>query len=81
MRSCGQIERSKTLPELLIADFVVSTPAERDARVDAALTWARAKASVQGKRGILVTRLSLRRFSVALSPNVPYGYTHELDQS
>jgi len=67
--------------ETLIADFIVTNPAERDMMLRSALSTAKANAAVQGKRGILVTRHDLQRFSVSLTPNVPYGYIHELDQA
>ncbi|NUU31939.1 hypothetical protein HNO80_10075 [Arthrobacter sp. C9C5] len=48
-------------------------------RLDAAEEQARARALVEGKHGILVTRHGSNSFTVSLSPDVPYGTTRECD--
>lgn len=64
---------------MLIADFVVTTPEERDTELARALTAAKNQAAATGKLGVLVTRHDFSRFSVSLSPTVPYGVIHERD--
>lgn len=76
-RSKGQ----KLSPNVLIADFVVTTPKERDYELSRALKTARFKADMGGKLGVLVTRHDFSRFSVSLTTAVPYGSIHELDHA
>jgi hypothetical protein len=62
-----------------IADFVVTSLEERDLHLDRAIDTAQVLASVDVKLGVLVTRHDFRRFSVALTPEVPYGLIKERD--
>jgi hypothetical protein len=48
-------------------------------RLDAAEKWAQERAFREGRHGILVTRHGPTSFTVALSLDVPYGTTQELD--
>jgi hypothetical protein len=48
-------------------------------RLDAAEKLAQGRASTEGRHGILVTRHGPTSFTVALSLDVPYGTTQELD--
>jgi hypothetical protein len=63
----------------VIADFIANNKTERDEKLDMAVASARIDASTDGTRGILVTRHDFSHFSVSLSPNVPFGLTHEHD--
>jgi hypothetical protein len=65
--------------DVLIADFVVSTPEERDYELGRALSTAKFKAAIYGKHGIVITLHDFSRFSVSLSPAVPFGDIHERD--
>lgn len=64
---------------MLIADFVVATPEERDHELAKALAAAKFKAGMYGELGVLVTRHDFCRFSVSLSPAVPFGSIYERD--
>lgn len=64
---------------MLIADFVVTTPQERDSELSKAVASAKFQAAMAGKFGVLVTRHDFSRFSVSLTPSVPYGAIHEQD--
>lgn len=66
---------------MLIADFVVTTPEERDFELSRALATAKLQAAVAGKLGVLVTRHDFSRFSVSLTPTVPYGVIQERDHT
>lgn len=66
---------------MLIADFVVTTTEERDFELSKALATAKFQAATIGKLGILVTRHDFSRFSVSLTPTVPYGVIHERDHT
>ncbi|MDQ0826156.1 hypothetical protein QFZ60_002329 [Arthrobacter sp. B2I5] len=68
-------------PKTLIADFAVTTAAERDSQLANALAIAKATATSVGQQGIVITRLNFRRYTVSLSSSVPYGYIHEVDQA
>lgn len=48
-----------------------------DAELDAAVTAAKAHALAEKRHGILVTRHSVDKFTVALSETVPFGLTRE----
>jgi len=63
----------------LIADLLVRNPVERDDQLSAAVAHAIQTAEADKSRGVLVTRHHYSRFSVTLSPTVPYGQTRELD--
>lgn len=66
----------------VIADFRVEHKTELYQRLDAAVAAARNEASA-GRllHGVLVTRHDFDHFSVALSPDVPFGLTREHDQA
>lgn len=64
---------------MLIADFIVRTPEERDTELAQALVTAETQAAQTGKLGVLVTRHDFSRFSVTLTETVPYGITQERD--
>lgn len=63
----------------LIADLYVQNPVDRDDQLSSALAHAIHAALSAKNRGILITRHHYSRYTVALSPAVPYGQTHELD--
>jgi hypothetical protein len=63
----------------IIADFRVDCVADIHNRLNAAVAEAHAEASTGGILGVLVTRHDFNRFSVALSPEVPYRLTRERD--
>lgn len=65
----------------IIADLVVQDAAEKDAKLMSALEAAIQAANVDKACGVLLTRHHYARFTVALSPKVPYGQTYELDFS
>jgi hypothetical protein len=67
--------------ERIIADLVVRDAADREAQLKSALGVAIQEASLDKVCGVLLTRHHYARFTVALSPNVPYGQTFELDIS
>ena len=48
-----------------------------DSERDAAVTAAKAHALAEKRHGILVTRHSVDKFTVALSETVPFGLTRE----
>lgn len=64
---------------VLIAEFTATTPGQRDQGLTKALSVAKTRAARDGKSGILITRHHFRRFSVTLTPAVPYGSIHERD--
>jgi hypothetical protein len=47
------------------------------AQLDDAITLAESMARKEGRCGVLVTRHDYGRFSVTISPEVPYGTTQE----
>jgi hypothetical protein len=63
----------------LIADLVVRNPVDRDDQLSSALARAIHAASDAKDRGVLITRHHYSRYTIALSPTVPYGQTRELD--
>jgi hypothetical protein len=52
-----------------------------DLELDAAVARLREQAVLDGTRGIVVTRYTPETFTVALSDDVPFGKTLELDLS
>jgi hypothetical protein len=66
---------------LHIADFHVQSKNERDDKLNAAIAAARKISPGNGNRGILVTRHNFSHFSVALSPDVPFGLIVEHDNA
>jgi hypothetical protein len=63
-------------PELL-ATITVTSKTSMEHHLNAAVREAEQRARREGRRGILVTRVAHTRFTVELSPEVPYGYTYE----
>jgi hypothetical protein len=63
----------------LIADLFVQNPIDRDDQFSSALERAIAAASGAKDRGILITRHHYSRYTITLSPTVPYGETREHD--
>ena len=63
----------------VIADFRVSSASEARIKLADAVTVAERAAFADRNHGVLVTRHSYNRFSVALSPAVPFGITIEHD--
>lgn len=64
-----------------IADIKVQDKATLNERLNAAVAAAHADPRTRAGMGVLVTRHKFGRFSVALSPSVPFGVTQELDQA
>lgn len=62
-----------------IADVEVHNAAEKDMQLTFALGNAIRAAQKDRTCGVLVTRHHYTRFTVSLSPTVPYGQTRELD--
>jgi len=52
-------------------------PDEADDKLNAAVRELQLRARADGSRGILVTRTGAGRYTVELSPDVPYGFTEE----
>jgi hypothetical protein len=52
-------------------------PDEADEKLNAAVEELQLRARADGTRGILVTRTGTGRYTVELSPAVPYGFTEE----
>jgi hypothetical protein len=65
----------------VISDFRVKDKAELYEKLDAAVAAALGDALTGGMHGVLVTRHDFCHFSVALSPNVPFGLIREDDQA
>jgi hypothetical protein len=64
----------------VIADFRVESRTEMDEKLDAAAAAAARIEAFSGQtRGVLVTRHDFDRFSIALSPDVPFGLIREHD--
>jgi hypothetical protein len=67
----------RTHNSLLSIKVNADSPGEIQLRLDAAVETARKNALGLGKHGILVTQHDFGNFSVALSPEVPFGLTLE----
>lgn len=63
----------------IIADFLVQNHTDKEAQLTIALGAAIRAAKAEKAYGVLVTRHHYARFTVGLSPTVPYGQTYELD--
>lgn len=61
----------------LIAELSVSDRSTMEAQLEEAVSAARLQAMQERQRGILVTRHNYTRFTVELSPEVPFGVTRE----
>lgn len=57
-----------------------SAASELAAAVDTALTLVENIAASQGRHGVLLTRHEYQRFTVEVSPDVPFGVTIEIDR-
>jgi hypothetical protein len=73
-------EETRTMMQV-ISDFRVKDKAELYKKLDAALAAPQADAFGDGTHGVLVTRHDFSHFSVALSPNVPFGLIREEDKA
>lgn len=58
-------------------EVVVHHAREVDQALNSRVKELQAKALAQGAAGILVTKHGPGRFTLELSPEVPFGYTHE----
>ena len=65
----------------LIADIKVQEKATLNQRRNASVAAAHADPRTKTGMGVLLSRHKFDRFSVALSPNVPFGITQEDDQA
>ncbi|MEW1813330.1 hypothetical protein AB0284_21815 [Pseudarthrobacter phenanthrenivorans] len=63
----------------IVANFRVNGRSELEQQLDSAVAEAVDLAIPQGSHGVLVTRHDFDRFSVALSPLVPFGQVYEYD--
>jgi hypothetical protein len=57
-----------------------SAASELAAAVDTALTFVENMAVAQGMHGVLLTRHDYQRFTLEVSPEVPFGLTIERDK-
>ncbi|UOD81607.1 hypothetical protein [Paenarthrobacter ureafaciens] len=65
----------------IFTDIRVKQPTEIDEKLEAAVRAAQRDARTKGSDGVLVIRHSFEHYSVALSPDVPFGQTYERDQA
>ena len=65
----------------VIDEFHVRNKAEMYERLEAGIAVARNHALADGTCGLLVTRHEFDRFSIALSPAVPFGLVSEVDKA
>lgn len=63
----------------VVAEFHVKDKADMDENLDAAVMAAISHSLTDGTCGVVVTRHDFGHFSVALSPDVPFGLVHEQD--
>lgn len=63
----------------IIADLQVQNPADKETQLTLALQTAINAAKAEKTCGVLVTRHHYARYTVTLSPTVPFGQTQELD--
>lgn len=64
-------------PTGLIAEITATEASTLEDEINNAVEEARAKAEREGQHGILVTRHGHSRFTIEISPEVPYGLTQE----
>lgn len=64
-----------------IADIEVQEKAGLNEKLNAAVAAAHSDPRAKGGMGVLITRRKLHHFTVALSPDVPFGLTQERDQA
>jgi hypothetical protein len=67
--------------ERIVADLSVHNRADKDAQLALAHISAVSAATADKVCGVLVTRHQPSKYTVALSRDVPYGQTYELDLS
>lgn len=65
----------------VISDFRVKDKTELYEKLDAAVAAAHGYVRADKRHGVLVTRHDFDHFSVALSPNIPFGLIGEEDRS
>ncbi|UVJ38632.1 hypothetical protein [Arthrobacter sp. CJ23] len=63
----------------IVADIIVTNPTQRDIELNMAVQMAAECAAEDKRQGILVTRHDFSRFTVALTPDVPFGLIRERD--
>lgn len=61
----------------LIVEITATEATTLDGEITNAVDAARAKAEQEGRHGIMVTRYGHTRFTIEISPEVPYGVTQE----
>ncbi|BCW05725.1 hypothetical protein [Arthrobacter sp. NtRootA1] len=66
-------------PDLVFADFRCTSAMEAEQEITAAVAAAELHAYSSQAGGVLVTRHDFNRFSVQISPLVPFGCTVEHD--
>jgi hypothetical protein len=67
----------RTIPPDLTLTVTATDRASMDQQLDEAVSFVRAQAMHERRRGILVTRNGHDSFTVALSGTVPFGMTRE----
>lgn len=77
-RTFPRMQRSSARRFLMqiFTDIRVKQPAEIDEKLEAAVRAAQRDARTKGSDGVLVIRYSFEHYSVALSPDVPFGQTY-----
>ena len=73
---CAKAGAMRTNKDHTIA-ITATYRASMERQLDEAVTHAKAQALQGGRQGILVTRINLNSFTVALSDTVPFGLTRE----
>lgn len=63
----------------IFTEIIVTDASRRDTELNTAVTAALELAAQDKRCGILVTRHEFSRFTVALTPDVPFGVIHEHD--
>lgn len=66
----------KHLPDLVL-EITAHDPGTIEAELNTAVETLLTQALRERSRGILVTQHGYKRYTVTLSPEVPYGQTHE----
>jgi len=64
----------------LLATITPTSRETMDDDLNSAIHAATQRAMLDGRRGILLTRVDYGSFTVELTPDVPYGYTYELEK-
>lgn len=73
----GRNQNDLSQTTALIAEIAATEVSTLEAELNNAVEKARAKAEQEGRHGILVTRHGHSRFTIEISPEVPYGLTQE----